>query len=88
MAGFLIGYFKNSANEPVSFKELVKLVSPYILSMKKSDGKHGYQGDIHKIVQATLFLNRLFIRDGRNRWMMDTLRAKAYEIKNLGQEYV
>jgi hypothetical protein len=56
--------------------------------MKKSDGKTPYMSDIAKVVKATLFLFRLFIRDKDNFWMMDTPRAKAYEIKNLGEEYV
>jgi hypothetical protein len=50
MAGFLIGYLKNTLNNPISFKDIVKIVTPYILSMKKSDGKNGYSGDITKIV--------------------------------------
>ena len=88
MAGFLIGFFKNSKNEPILFRELVSIVQPYILHLRKTDGKKQYQGDLSKIVQATLFLNRLFIRNSQNLWLMDTNRAKAYEAKTLGSEYV
>ena len=32
-------------------------------------------------------MHKLFIRDG-SKWMMDTVRCKAYETKMLGEEYV
>ena len=56
--------------------------------MRKSDGKTSYMGDFAKVVKASLFMNRMFIRDGNNHWLMDTNWCWAYEIKNLGEEYV
>ena len=56
--------------------------------MRKSDGKTAYLGDFGKVVKASLFMNRMFIRDDKNNWLMDTNRCRAYEIKNLGEEYV
>ena len=51
------------------------MILPYKYYLRKQDGKQRYNGDLTAILKATLFANRLFLRDAENLWMMDTKRV-------------
>ena len=56
-------------------------MAPLLKYMRKPDGKTEYTDDVHKVLSDALYLNRLFLIDSEDNWVMDLERCKLHQAK-------
>ena len=70
--------FKSNKNRPMALEDIINLVSPFKVCLRKMDGQR-YKADIAMSVRSGLNMKCLFMKDSIGNWRLNERVADSWE---------